>query len=306
MKTLLIGASGYVGSALYPTLLEHGHDVTACDALWFGGPSGQTIQRRLYQELDRTELAHYDAICLFGAHSNVGMSLNDPMGALKNNLYGPIELVEKLRPDQIFVYASSSSVYSGCKSLLADETMPLYAPQNIYDYTKAAFDNYMLQRRNRRFYGLRFGTVNGHSPSVRWDLIINSMTRNALKDGQILLFNGQVHRPVLATADLIRAIPRIFTTNGAPGLYNLASFNGTVAQIADAVSACTGARIVQRPDTATYDFSISTEKFESEFDFEFVSSPDSIVAELTHLCRTQPPIERSAHAFTSFEQMSGL
>ena len=36
MRIFVTGACGYKGSVLIPKLLDEGHEITACDVMWFG------------------------------------------------------------------------------------------------------------------------------------------------------------------------------------------------------------------------------------------------------------------------------
>ena len=95
-------------------------------------------------------------------------------------------------------------------------------------------------------------------------------------------------RPILGIEDLCRAIKTIIECDeDKRGLYNLASFNKTAEQIAYEVSDVVGVKVVEyetdptqikntKLQTKTYNFSISTNKFCKEFNFEFNETVESI------------------------------
>ena len=142
----------------------------------------------------------------------------------------------------------------------------------------------------KKYFGLRFGTVNGASPNLRNDIMINAMTYNALQNGKVFCFNPEVHRPILGIEDLCRAMKVIIEkgTHENSGLYNVASFNSTARQISEAVAKTTGAELEivdTLPETITnvklqtkaYNFLIDSTKFEEVFDFDFKETPTTIV-----------------------------
>jgi nucleoside-diphosphate-sugar epimerase len=114
------------------------------------------------------------------------------------------------------------------------------------------------------------------------------MTSSAIENGEIKLYIKDIMRPVLGINDLCRAIKTIIECKkDKRGLYNLASFNKTAEQIAYEVSEITNIPVVeyeadptqienQKQQTKCYNFSISTKKFEKQFNFEFGESVESI------------------------------
>jgi UDP-glucose 4-epimerase len=276
LKVLILGGCGYIGSALVGHLESKGMEVDSVDLELFGNPTGRNNLKCNYQDLKGDFFEPYVCTVLLAAHSSVPMAKANELEALTNNVTGFYELLGNLGPKRL-IYASSSSVYSGTGRSAVDETWNLFKPHNVYDLTKFAGDA-LASFSNVKYYGLRFGTVCGPSPNLRTELMINSMTLNALEKGIINVQNPSVHRPILGMGDLCRSIETIIQKERAPvGIYNLASFNTTVNAIAKAVKAVVPAEIKMGPDTPTYDFSMSTKKFEEEFDFSFVETPESIV-----------------------------
>lgn len=275
-KVLIIGGCGYVGSELWRFLAERAIQVETVDLELFGNNTDPENIRADYDELSQGFLAGYAAVILLAAHSSVPMAKADPNGALENNLLKFHRLLDKLR-GQRFIYASSSSIYSGSGRSAVDEEWQNFRAINVYDLTKFAGDA-LASFSDTTFFGLRFGTVCGASPNLRTELMINSMVLSALEQGQIVVQNPLVHRPILGIRDLCRAVEALLRHPDPPrGVYNLASFNTTVSEVARAVQEATGAAIVRNPDCPTYDFSISAKKFEETFAFRFRETPLSIV-----------------------------
>ena len=83
---------------------------------------------------------------------------------------------------------------------------------------------------------LRKGTVSGYSPRMRFDLIINTMFWSAMKDGVIRVNNPAIWRPILSIEDASMAYIRAIEANESlSGIFNIASGNHTVGEVADLV-----------------------------------------------------------------------
>jgi nucleoside-diphosphate-sugar epimerase len=286
---LLIGGNGYVGSRLYKDHHES-YNIISIDSCWFDNPIVPTIEKD-FNDLTEDFLSKFDVIILLAGHSSVKMCEGPLLSAYDNNIRNFVKLASKLKPHQKFIYASSSSVYGNAGELIVDENYNGFTPHNHYDITKHVIDLY-APKFNTQYYGLRFGTVNGYSPIVRSDVMINSMTYNAIKDREIKLYIKDILRPILGISDLSRAVKAIIDVDkDYRGIYNLASFNSTAEEIACGVSKITGVEVHEyesdpsnivnsKLQTKSYNFSIDCSKFKNTFNFEFRETIESITKEL--------------------------
>ncbi len=79
---------------------------------------------------------------------------------------------------------------------------------------------------------LRKGTVSGYSPRMRFDLIINTMFRNAVRENVITVNNPSIWRPILSIEDAATAYIRAVEANyKLSGIFNVASGNYTVGEV---------------------------------------------------------------------------
>lgn len=298
MKVLILGSCGYIGSRVYNEIQKISEfKISTLDCEWFGNPGVKLDYSCYYQKLSESTLKNFDAIILLAGNSSVGFSVSNPELTLQNNLTDPIALIKKLSDQQMFIYASSSSVYSGYKSTLADEEVPLHPATNIYDYSKAAFDNFLISTQSKKqYFGLRFGTVCGPSSSLRPELMINSMVKAGVLNKMVNLANGGICRPILGISDLCRALVTILKGSSPDaGIYNLHSFNSTASEIAFQVCKATGAEINYLPDSPTYNFSISSKKFQTTFEFSPQDTPASLIQDLIAFYKAPPHFERKSN-----------
>lgn len=278
MEILLIGGNGYIGSALYPQITNK-HNVDSVDLCLFG-KNLKYSEKFDYQSVDIT---NYDVIVCLAGHSSVQLCELEPMASWDNNVNKFHNLCQELRKDQLLIYASSASVY-GTNSGVSDEDTKLSNfPLKDYDLQKTTIDliaNRFI-RDGKRIIGLRFGTVNGAAPNTRSELMINSMVKSSLETGEIKIRNIKIRRGILGINDVAKAIQKIIdseTTNY--GQYNLCSFNSTVEEIAKKVSELTNSKIIYEQDTPAYDYSLSVDKFKSEFNFEFTDTMEFLIKQL--------------------------
>jgi nucleoside-diphosphate-sugar epimerase len=280
-KILIIGGNGYVGSRLINDY-KNQYNITNIDLCWYDKPISECHQID-YNELYETTLHKFDIIILLAGHSSVKMCNGSLTSVFNNNVKNFINLISKLKPHQKFIYASSSSVYGDVGTNTVNEEYNGFVPHNNYDITKYTIDLYAPQF-DVQYYGLRFGTVNGYSPIVRNDVMINAMTYNSLEDKEIKLFVKDIVRPILGISDLSRAIKCIIDTEeDHRGIYNLASFNSTAEEIAYGVNNITKAIIKEQDaklDIKPYNFSIDSSKFKNTFNFEFKETIESITKEI--------------------------
>jgi len=83
---------------------------------------------------------------------------------------------------------------------------------------------------------LRKGTVSGYSPRMRYDLIVNTMFKCAMKEGVIHVNDPAIWRPFLGIEDAAMAYTRAVEANDSlSGIFNVASGNHTVGEVADLV-----------------------------------------------------------------------
>jgi len=299
-KILILGGNGYIGSRLRQVLREH-HFVKTNDICWFA--HDETSNRRDYHKYTREELAEFEVIVVLAGHPSVPSCLGALSGPWLNNVTNFTDLLDKT-DNQLIIYASSASVYGNSKpGEQHSEANTHFTPVNNYDVTKYALDQQatIANLKGRQVIGLRFGTVNGYSPNLRVDVMINSMYHSVQNGTGIQVTNRHISRAMLGIEDLCRAVVRCIE-HPVAGIYNLASFNSTVGAIAQAVSQKLGAEIIDRGITANaYDFALDTTLFEQTFDFTFTETPATIVDSLIENYEQATPQWRDKYIIYNWE-----
>ena len=282
-KVLVIGSSGYIGSKLTHFLETNGLDVCGID-------KKKSFQSKIptnlmdYGDLLKSDIKDFKHIVLLAAHSSVFESTQDPIGTLINNVVNLQNLLSIMSEDQILYFASSASVYDGIKGVQAEEIETLKTPRNIYDLSKRTGEE-LIAINSIKSLIFRFGTVNGSSPNMRFDLVINAMVLSAMKNKKVYLSNPHVHRAILSIDDLCSAVTHSIQMNIAESkseIINLLSFNTTIGEIATQISEYFEVPIIEKETGPTYDFSMSAMKADSILGFKPKHSIMDIVKGIEH------------------------
>lgn len=272
MNILLVGGCGYIGSALY-NFFKDKHHVRTVDLEWFGNYNNPNNYRIDFHDMSEDFYERFDVIVHTASHSSVPLC-KDIYDSFENNVVKLMHLTKKLKKQKL-IYASSSCVYVESEDRPKIET-ELSQPTDGLTLSKTTLDN-LMPLLDVEYYGLRFGSVNGWAPNMRTDLMINSMTVSALKNKEVNVFNAYAHRPIVSTGDICRAVEAIISGEDRRGIYNVASFNLNIGEIGKRVADYLQVPLVDKGVSSTYDFTVSSKKFEDTFNFKFESTVETIV-----------------------------
>ena len=157
-----------------------------------------------------TDTIDIGGIVHLGAQAGVRYSLENPMAYVSSNLVGHCNMLElaRARQPRHMVYASSSSVYGGNKSLPFRVEDRVDHPLSLYAATKKADE--LLSESYSNLYrlpltGLRFFTVYG--PWGRPDMAMWIFTRALYAGEPLPLFNGgEMRRDFTYIDDIVRGV----------------------------------------------------------------------------------------------------
>ncbi len=210
-KILVTGGAGYIGSALVPKLLAHGYDVRVFDKLIFGDFGLEDVKNKIEiiqgdvtdpnQEIMRDI---YGVIHLAGFSTEPTAYFNPRRTDQVNHLGTEnIAKLAKAAGVERFAFASTCSVYFTYDTPLVprahseEETVNCISP---YSITKRSAEEALKELTDSNFRPtiLRKGTIYGFSPKMRYDLVINSFTKDAFSKKRITVHaGGEVYRPML-------------------------------------------------------------------------------------------------------------
>ncbi len=229
MTVLITGGAGFIGYHLAVRLLSAGVDVVAIDNL--NDYYDPQIKRDRIADITRafgdhfrfiqTDFAdhvtleadlkgiHFDRIAHLGAQAGVRFSIENPRAYVEANLVGHLNMLEIARNRQLpMVYASSSSVYGGNKTLPFSVADRVDQPMSLYAATKKADE--LMSECYAHLYripltGLRFFTVYG--PWGRPDMAMWIFTKAIFEGKPIQVFNnGAMRRDFTFVDDIVSGV----------------------------------------------------------------------------------------------------
>lgn len=241
MRILIAGGAGYVGSALIPKLLDRGYSIDVVDLFWFNNnlPAEVGIIEKDIFDLQAPDLAGFDQVIFLAGLSNDPMADFSPAKNFIFNASAPAYLayIAKKAGVRRYIYASSCSVYGYTENQLFDEDSPV-SSSYPYGISKLQGEKAVMQMATPDFsvIALRKGTVSGYSPRMRFDLLVNTMFKCAMQEGVIHVTDPAIWRPFVAIEDVTMAYTRAIEANETiSGIFNIASGNHTVGEVADLV-----------------------------------------------------------------------
>lgn len=279
MKVVVTGAAGYIGAATVARLLDAGHTVAGLDCLRFGGTAllGSYLTGRFSLTRgdirDRTLVARVfadaDAVVHLAGIVGDPACAAEPDLACAVNLDAAVALHEAAGRAGVarFVFASTCSVYGHC-AYPADEAAPLN-PLSLYAQNKVDAETQLLGAvpGGMATTVLRFATVYGLAPRMRFDLVVNTLVAHALTTGRVQVFTPAAWRPLIHVADVADAITSVVQAPAAmvgTQVFNVGSAdNWQLADVARLVAGICGPSVqvdISPVDGDARDYRITTSK----------------------------------------------
>ena len=213
MRILVTGGAGYVGSTLVPMLLEQGHKVRVYDSLKFGGHGLlPCCQNRFFELMKgdvcdstglRKALDGVDAVVHLAAIVGYPACKKEPQVAQNTNVEGTRNLLNLRKADQKVIFASTGSIYGSIPDYVCNEDTPT-EPITLYGETKLAAEQMVLAAGNSVAY--RYATAFGVSNRMRLDLMPNDFTYQAVKNKNLIVYEGGFKRTFIHVRDMARSI----------------------------------------------------------------------------------------------------
>jgi UDP-glucose 4-epimerase len=256
---LVTGAAGFIGSHLVDRLLAGGSRVIGIDDLSLGTmknlEAASAHERFVFAKLDLNDLSSCEKFVAgqlnggtaelvwhMAANSDISAGVNNPEIDLKATFlttYNVVQLMHRLGLGRL-AFASSSAIYGDHKSLLSEETGPLF-PISNYGAMKLASEGVIsaaVERFLEQAWIFRFPNVVGGRAThgVIFDFL-KKLRKNS--DELEVLGDGSQEKPYLHVSDLIDAM--LFISQNAHSklnCFNIAPTSATtVRHIAEATVA---------------------------------------------------------------------
>jgi len=250
-KILITGGAGYFGSVLVGKLLEHeDNSAHVLDALHYGSSGvvpylGKHNYRFLRGDIRDSSLIRsilgQGIGCIVHLAALVGEPLCDlhPDLASSVNVNGTKTLVDLANEYDVqhFIFASTCSNY-GRQNDEVDEYSPL-DPRSLYSKTKVMAEEYVMKHASYPTV-LRFATLFGPSPRLRFDLLLNEIVYKALTEGVMEIYDSEAWRPLIQVRDASAAVSECISAGSSTGneVFNVGAVNLRKIELAETVKKC--------------------------------------------------------------------
>lgn len=267
MKILVTGGCGYVGSALVPALLKNNYKVVVVDTQWFG----INLKKHKNLKIIKLDIRNIEKFSLKGFNKIIHLAgiANDPSADLNQSLSWEINVLatHKLLNHAIkyrvkhFIFASSGSVYGVKKEKNVTENLSLL-PISTYNKTKMIAESILFNAKDKiRIHCVRPATVCGLATRTRFDVSVNMLALQGIKNNFIKVFGGKQIRPNIHIKDLVSVYLHFVKKKGLKnGAYNAGFENISILEIAKRIKKITNTPIKVTFSNDPRSYKVSSEK----------------------------------------------
>ena len=319
---LVTGGAGYIGSVTVGRLLAEGRAVRVLDTMMFGDGALAAHRDSPLLDVQAGDVRDPEAVAraLDGADAVLHLAglVGDPACALDPaltravNVDSTVTLAEAAKQAGVrrVVFASTCSVYGAAGEDWLDETSPtgpvsLYAESNLE--SEALFAEHLNGHGPERVL-LRFATVFGASPRMRFDLVVNLLTARALREGVLEVHGGAQWRPQVHVDDVASALLLALDHPQAAGrTYNVGSdaLNLRIGELAQAIaSRFPEARLTVSETRDPRSYRVSFARIERELGFRSRHTLDDGVAEIERWIRGAADFDPSAARWSNVRTLA--
>jgi nucleoside-diphosphate-sugar epimerase len=244
MENILVtGGAGYIGSVLVRLLLKNGFNVRVMDKLLFGGESIIELLNEDNFEFFYGDIRDKDtadkAINGMDAVVHLAAIVGDPACSKQQDLARSTNLESTKQLYKLsekkglnrFIFASTCSNYGKMedpKGYVTEKTE--LRPISLYAETKVESENFLLNQDKSNSCKptcLRFSTVYGLSPRIRFDLTVNEFVKEFGLGREFFIYGEQFWRPYAHVVDLARSVELVLNSEENKVAFNVFNVGDT-------------------------------------------------------------------------------
>lgn len=209
-KVLIYGGAGYIGCVLTQQLLDLGYKVKVCDILRKGGKPLVNFITNPNFEFDLCDCSKKEDVIRNSKDVDYIILLAGVVGLNDCNHNPEITRIYNVDAWKIvsensgnipIISAGTGSVYGKVDGVCTEDTST--NPLSLYAETKLEGEKFVLDRGGLVF---RYATAGGISPQMRFNLLPNELTFDALRSGTIKIFEANNLRTFIDIRDFCRSL----------------------------------------------------------------------------------------------------
>lgn len=226
MRVLVTGGSGYLGI--------HVRRFFAADDF------SRRSHLDILDPVDVEQVSDYDVVIHLAAHLD-----KDPTAAalsFRTNAEGTANVISRMRPNSVFIYASTKDVYGAHASAYEEvpETCPTdYANHTALEWSKLIGERYVdyyARQRDVRVCIFRLSTVYARPSDGNESGFVTHYIESVKRGWPIQVpLGGQAVRDILHVDDFARACKAFIDSSRTSGLYNLGGGRANAASLREII-----------------------------------------------------------------------
>ncbi|MBT4482104.1 MAG: NAD(P)-dependent oxidoreductase [Candidatus Latescibacteria bacterium] len=288
MKIVILGALGYIGSALIELYREESeHEILAVDKKFVPILIANLPDHVSYTQADILDtnsvkkiVEGADIVYMMAAEVEAEKSKDKKDAVWKVNYEGAMGVADLCGKETRFIFPSTGNVFGGVdesvKFMNLDEKDEP-TPRLPYAESKVAVEKHLMNCDNDNYTIVRFGTNYGYSPGVRFNLVTNIFVKKALQGEPIMLHGGgRNYRPTVHVMDAAGAAKYLAALPEARGqIYHAVCNSYRICELAETIEGLVpGTEIHTTDDAVPFNsYHLSNKKligagYEFKFDLE--------------------------------------
>lgn len=212
----VFGGAGYIGAMLVRKLLEENYRVRVFDNFTFGQDGLDGLTSPLLEIINgdicdtcavSQAVEGSEAVVLLAAVIGRRAADIDRKNMREVNLLASSVVLDSAieHGASRFLFASTDSVYGLQRGVMYETGTP--EPVSLYSRLKLRMEERVIKAKTGSFHpsALRIATCHGYSPRMRFDLVANSLVRDAVCKKEITIESGEARRALVHVEDVARA-----------------------------------------------------------------------------------------------------
>lgn len=283
---VVFGGGGYIGAHLVRQLLDAGYRVRVFDSFIFGSDGIRNLDSSNLQVVigDICDIRTVskavmgaDAVILLSALVGHRSRESKETTLREVNFLASSVVLDAAIEHGVyrFIFASSDSVYGVQKGVLYETSHP--EPVSFYSRLKLRMEERVLNSRRSDFIPtvLRICNCHGYSPRMRFDLVANTLVRDAIVQKQLVLTGPDEERAFISVKDAARSFiscleaherlvsGEIFNVANSDQQLSVRKISGLLQQIKPDLNVQ-----FRRSAAVLDDYSVSSSKLEKSLNFK--------------------------------------